>query len=71
MHPSIRRCGLSSGGGGLFDQRDRFYCSELVLDAFRQAGIQIITARPNQSTPADLVDAYSDGVLVYRGYLKP
>lgn len=63
--------GCVAARAGRFDRRSRFYCSELVLDAFRQAGIQIVTARPNQSTPRDLVDAYSDGVLEYLGHLKP
>jgi len=53
----------------MFKSSDKFYCSQLVLEAFRQAGHPIISASPNTSTPEDIPEAYSHGKLLYVGHL--
>jgi uncharacterized protein YycO len=55
---------------GLLDNPTQFYCSKLVLAAFNSAGLPITNLSPNLSTPDTLVQAYSQGVLMYVGHLK-
>jgi cell wall-associated NlpC family hydrolase len=56
---------------GLLQRRERFYCSELVLEAFRQAAVPIVAHQPGVSTPQDIVTAYGSGTLEYVGHLRP
>jgi cell wall-associated NlpC family hydrolase len=55
---------------GMLNRLDRFYCSELVMEAYREAGAPIGSISPGISTPESLVQAYSSGVLSYVGHLK-
>jgi hypothetical protein len=57
-----------AAGGGLNDQ-DRFFCSELVLDAYQRAGHPLVRTAPGVASPDRIVEAYSHGVLVYVGHL--
>ena len=52
------------------DDSDRFYCSELVFAAFKQAGLSISTIDPSFSSPQDAVRLFHDGTLQYVGHLK-
>ena len=54
---------------GAFNSRDDFYCSELVLEAFRLGGVPILDAAPSMSTPQHLVSAHSSGKLQYVGHV--
>lgn len=54
---------------GAFNNRDSFYCSELVLEAFRLAGTPILDVAPSMSTPQHLVRAHSSGKLQYVGHV--
>lgn len=54
---------------GAFKNSDKFYCSQLVLEAYRQAGASFIQQNPNTSSPQDIVRAYSHGKLLYVGHL--
>ncbi len=56
--------------GGKFNNRDEFFCSELVLEAFRRAGAPITNVPPSTSSPQHIVRAYSQGQLQYVGHLK-
>ncbi len=60
-------CATASMGG--FKSSDKFYCSQLVLEAFRRAGASFITDNPNTSTPQTIVNAYSRSRLMYVGHL--
>lgn len=60
-------CGLARAG--VFKSDDKFYCSQLVLEAYRQAGASFIDQNPNTSYPQDIVTAYSSGKLMYVGHL--
>ncbi len=54
---------------GEFKSSDKFYCSQLVLEAYRRAGASFIDQNPNLSQPQDMVTAYSHGRLMYVGHL--
>jgi hypothetical protein len=56
-----------SGG---FNAPDKFYCSELVLEAYRLAGLPLIAGSPGTSDPNQIVQAYHNGTLEYVGHLK-
>jgi cell wall-associated NlpC family hydrolase len=66
--PGILVCVVAYAGG--FKSPDRFYCSELVLEAFRRANLPIASIPPSGSSPEDIVRAYSAGVLEYVGHLE-
>ena len=61
-----------------FSSNDRFFCSQLVLEAYRQAGISITSADPRWVSPADLLHMREGDVpsiapkqpLQYVGHLK-
>jgi uncharacterized protein YycO len=52
-----------------WDARDKFFCSELVLAAYEEAGLSIIDRRPDQAAPDDIARAQSTGKLLYVGHL--
>ncbi len=54
---------------GRFASEDKFYCSEVVFEAFRLAGVPLITRRSDISVPHDVVSVYLDGRLLYVGHL--
>lgn len=57
---------------------DRFFCSQLVLEAYRQAGLPITAANPRWISPADILHMREGDVpsmtvhqaLTYVGHLK-
>jgi cell wall-associated NlpC family hydrolase len=63
----IAACPVALAGG--FKSSDKFYCSQLVLEAYRRAGVPFIAQNPKTSQPQDLVNAYSHGKLLYVGHL--
>lgn len=63
----IVACGIARAGG--FKSSDKFYCSQLVLEAYKRAGVSFITQDPNTSEPQDIVTAYSRDKLMYVGHL--
>ena len=50
--------------------KDRFYCSQLVLEAYQRAGLPLINSSPDTSNPNNIVEAFSNGTLVYVGHLR-
>jgi V8-like Glu-specific endopeptidase/cell wall-associated NlpC family hydrolase len=61
--------GIASRVGLEVGQAGTTYCSELVLEAFENAGVPLVASRPGASTPDDLVQL-SRSVLAYVGHLK-
>ncbi len=59
-----------SAAKGKFNDPNRYYCSELVLEAFEKAGVKIADTSPGNSVPQQIVDAYHRGVLEYVGHLR-
>ena len=52
-----------------WEQPDRFFCSELVLAAYKAAGLSVVNGNPSNAAPDDIVSAYSAGILRYVGHL--
>ncbi|TVP54432.1 MAG: hypothetical protein EA351_13195 [Gemmatimonadales bacterium] len=48
---------------------DRFFCSQLVIRAFAEAGYPIITGEQANKNPEQLVQAWGHGLLTYVGHL--
>jgi cell wall-associated NlpC family hydrolase len=61
-------CGAAANGK--WQNPNRYYCSELVLESFQKAGIHIVPVSPSVSVPEDIVGAYNRGVLEYVGHLR-
>ena len=49
---------------------DRFFCSQLIIRAFEEAGYPIIEGRLANMNPQQLVRAWSRGKLAYVGHLQ-
>jgi hypothetical protein len=49
---------------------DKFYCSNLVLEAFRAAGEALTLTDPEFDSPNDIVQLQWFGELSYVGHLK-
>lgn len=62
--------GCAAVRSGILNSSARFYCSELVLEAFRKSGLAITNRAPSVSSPNDIVQAYSNGKLEYIGHLR-
>jgi cell wall-associated NlpC family hydrolase len=60
-------CSIASLGG--FSSSSKFFCSELVLEAFRRVNKPITSGRPDTSNPGQIPGAVSTGVLTYVGHL--
>jgi N-acetylmuramoyl-L-alanine amidase/uncharacterized protein YycO len=60
----VGRIVLAPGNNGTF------FCSELVLGAFANAGIALTANPPSWSTPQDIVDIALSATLAYVGHLK-
>lgn len=54
---------------GVFSRGNKFYCSQLVLEAFRQADLPIISGRSDTSSADDVVQAFYTHVLDFVGHL--
>ena len=55
---------------GAFESSKKFFCSELVLEAFRSAGLPLVSHSPSVSVPEDIVTAHGSGTLSYVGHLR-
>ena len=60
-------CSIANLGG--FSSSSKFFCSELVLEAFRRVNKPITSGRPDTSNPGQIPGAVSTGVLTYVGHL--
>jgi hypothetical protein len=60
-------CSIANLGG--FSSSSKFFCSELVLEAFRRVDKPITAGRPDTSNPGQIPGAVSTGVLSYVGHL--
>lgn len=47
----------------------QFFCSELVAEAYRQAGLPLVQGSSTSASPQDLVQAWISGALLYVGHL--
>lgn len=52
------------------DNNNEFYCSELVFEALKQAGLNISDVDPHWSSPQDVVRLNHNNALHYVGHLK-
>ncbi len=59
----------SAANQGMFSSSSRFFCSELVLEAFRRVDKPVTSGRPDTSNPGQIPGAVSTGVLTYVGHL--
>jgi cell wall-associated NlpC family hydrolase len=55
---------------GKWQDPNKSYCSELVLESFQRAGIRVSSVSSSVSVPQDIVNAYNCGVLDYVGHLR-
>lgn len=51
------------------ESQTKFFCSELVLAAYKAGGLSVLSIDPSRSVPNDIVIAYSNGVFGYVGHL--
>lgn len=66
-----RRCLAAAGRLRVgTDDSGSFYCSELVLTAFRHAGLGLADQDPSWSAPGQILDLHHNGLLDYVGHLK-
>lgn len=49
--------------------QNRFFCSELVVEAYRRAGLPIVATGADQTSPERMREAVDGGVLEYLGHL--
>jgi uncharacterized protein YycO len=63
----IRRVGTNNMR---LERKDRFFCSELVADAFRQVGLPLTDTPPSWVSPDDIANLRIRGHLEYVGHLK-
>jgi cell wall-associated NlpC family hydrolase len=54
---------------GVLSSGNKFYCSELVLEAYDQANMPLVSGRTDTSTPEDIVQAYLSHLIEYVGHL--
>jgi hypothetical protein len=52
------------------DDKDAFYCSELVLEALSRAGLSLSNVEQSWSSPGQILDLHYNGLLDYVGHLK-
>lgn len=51
-------------------QNDTFFCSELILAAYRHAGVPLTAQPPHWGSPEDLANLRLTGMLEYVGHLR-
>lgn len=54
---------------GTMGSADKFFCSELIVDAFHKAGLALTNESPQCTTPGDIWNASSAGAVDYIGHL--
>jgi cell wall-associated NlpC family hydrolase len=69
MRPIAELACRSAARGGWQDP-EKYYCSELVLESFERAGVRLVDTSPSVSVPQQIVDAAQQGVLAYVGHLR-
>ena len=47
----------------------RFFCSELVAEAYRQAGVPLVNGRSDSVSPERIVAVTTTGDLAYVGHV--
>lgn len=52
------------------ESNDQFFCSELVIAAFEQAGVSLVATQPHWNTPGDIASLHLSEKLAYVGHLK-
>ena len=68
---NVRNCEARAARNNLWMQSNsRFFCSELVAEAYRRADVSIINATPSRVSPQTIVEVVSTGLLAYVGHLK-
>ena len=50
--------------------QDSFFCSQLVLEAFKNAGVPLVSIPSSHVAPADIPDLWAKKPLLYVGHLK-
>ena len=63
----IRRVGTNNMR---LERKDRFFCSELVADAFQRVGLPLTDTPPSWVSPDDIANLRVRGHLEYVGHLK-
>lgn len=64
--PSLVCTAVASGA---LEDDDKFFCSELVLQAYADAGLSIADLLPQRTSPEGIVEVASRGKLFYLGHL--
>ena len=69
----VPACDLIAEKANLWmESNNRFFCSELVANAFQHAGIPLVpNVRPAKISPQTIVEVGLAGTLIYLGQLKP
>jgi cell wall-associated NlpC family hydrolase len=57
-------------GRNVFQNEDEFFCSQLVIESYRQAGIDLFGVTPETTTPGQISVLNLVGELQYVGHLK-
>ncbi|MGV2334721.1 MAG UNVERIFIED_CONTAM: hypothetical protein LVR18_11610 [Planctomycetaceae bacterium] len=66
----VRNCESQAQRANLWmSSRGRFFCSELVAAAYRQAGVPLIPARSDSASPQTIVEVAASGDLQYVGHI--
>jgi uncharacterized protein YycO len=56
--------------GGSFNNKNKYFCSELVFESFQKSGINLINDAPYMSYPQQIIDLANKGTLSYLGNLN-
>jgi hypothetical protein len=51
-------------------KHDSFFCSQLVIEAFNQAGVPLVNLPSSHVAPADIPDLWASKALLYVGHVK-
>ncbi len=66
----VRNCEDRAAHANLWmSNSGRFFCSELVAESYRQAGVPLISGRSDSVSPQAIVDVTTTGELSYVGHL--
>lgn len=66
----VRNCESRAQAANLWmSSAGRFFCSELVAAAYRQAGVPLVAARSDSASPQTIVEVAASGDLQYVGHI--
>lgn len=68
INPAI--CSDLSNANSKTPPRDKFFCSELVLTAYKDAGMPLTKEDPSKGSPNQIVNASINGSIGYLGHIK-